>query len=139
MSKQWELVRGDLKKNGEYFGKPNNPVKFKELYDQLDFVCQTFSQADTVKTLTRKIVEEVMNIVEHNKSWNKIKVRTEHNPSKTRFKAEIIYDGGEYFDPKSYCTGNVIGSTERFKEYKRNFEIGSDRSMTVTIRINIEP
>lgn len=140
MSKQWEVKRADFQKSKTcFFGKLYNTVKFKGLYEQLDYVCRAFPNQDVIRTLTRKIVEEVVNIVEHNKSWNTLKVRTELNPSKTRFKAEIIYDGGEYYDPQKNKIGNVTGSIEYFKDYDRGFNILTISSRQVIIRINIKP
>ena len=92
-----------------------------------------------MKTLTRKIVEEVMNITEHNKSWNKIRVITDLNQERTRFKATIKYDGGEYYDPQANNVGNVVGSTERFQSYARGVEISSTTDREVTIKVNIVP
>ena len=139
MSKQWCFKRDEITLNKNYFKKPYCPERFDELYSQLDFVCEHFPKKDIIKTLTRKIIEEVMNIVEHNKGWNKIIVRTELNSSKTRFKAQIIYDGGAYYDPQANCIGNVISSTDRFEDYNRDVTIEAVPPMNVVIRINITP
>ena len=139
MSKQWELKRAEVKVIGGYFGKLSCPAKFNEFYRQIDFVRSPFPNSEVVKTLTRKIVEEVTNIVEHNRSWNTIRVRTKLNSSETRFKAEISYDGGEYYDPETNDIRNVIGSISRFKDYKRSVTIDTTPSLMVTIKINIEP
>ena len=135
MSKQWKITRDEVHKSPFSFGKLSNPAKFNELYQQLDAVCQIFKHQETVKTTTRKVVEEVVNIIQHNKTWNEIMVRTEANGERSRFKAEIFYDGGEYYDPEKHKIGNVVGSRERFKEYSRTYKIRSDN--TVEIRINI--
>lgn len=134
MSKQWTIERENLKKDSSV-GKYYDAEKFKDLYDQLDYVCKRFENQDIVKTLTRKIVEETTNIVEYNKSWNRIDVRTEINNQPTRFKCEIKYDGKEYFDPIKNNIGNVAGSRDRFKSYNRQVEIEANE---VIIRINIE-
>ena len=138
MSKQWSLERKELEKISRYFGKPCNEVKYEQLYQQLDDVCNIFSNKNSVKTLTRKIIEEVVNIIEHNKSWTTIRVRTNLNSTKTRFKAEMHYDGGEYYDPKENGIGNVIGSIEKFKSYERDVDISS-QTKEITIKINIAP
>ena len=139
MSKQWELKRTDLKSSSDYVDKPYCPEKFNEFYTQIDSLCEDFPNGEIMKTLTRKIIEEVMNIVEHNKSWNTIRVRTKLNSSKTRLKTEISYDGGEYYDPKTNDIKNVIGSIDRFKDYGRDVRIDTTPSQTVIIKINIEP
>ena len=59
MSKQWELKRAEVKVIGGYFGKLSCPAKFNEFYRQIDFVRSPFPNSEVVKTLTRKIVEEV--------------------------------------------------------------------------------
>lgn len=138
MAKQWSISRGDVHKSSYVFNKPYNAEKYRELYDLLDGVCNKFHNQDVVSTLTRKIAEEVMNIIEHNKKWNEIKVRMEFNPTGSRFKCEILYDGGEYYDPMTHEIGNVTGSTDRFKKFERKHTIASHPPKQVEIRVNIE-
>ena len=137
MSKQWFLERRELKKDPRYFNKLCNEIKLEQLYQQLDDVCSVFSNKDLIRTLTRKIIEEVVNILEHNKSWSTVRVRTKLNSTKTRFKAEIHYDGGEYYDPEKNSIGNVMGSIDRFESYERDVDISQAKE--ITIKINIVP
>ena len=138
MSVQWTISRGDLKKEASIGNKPYNEEKYNQLYAQIDRVCSIFKDKENVKTLTRKIVEEVMNIIEHNETWNTLKVRTEVNTSKSRFKAEIIYDGAEYFNPEENNIGNVVGSLDVFKDHTRNVKRDVNGEGSIEIRINIE-
>lgn len=122
-----------------FFGKVYNPEAFDGLYKMLDYVTKAFFGKGVVSTLSQRVVEEIMNILEHNRSWNVMEVRTKLNPSKTRLKVKIIYDGGEYFDPDVYSVGNVVGAMDEFKFYERSVEIFDNESRNVEIRINIEP
>lgn len=138
MGKQWESKITDYRREASADNKMYNSAKFNELYTQLDQVCDAFPNQDKVSTLTRKIVEETTNIINYNKRWNWIKVRTEFNASTGNFKAEIIYDGGEYFDPIFHNVTNVVGSKDRFQEYMRPDSPEIDQDGKVTIRIHIK-
>ena len=138
MSKQWTVDREEFKKSPAYFNKPCNPRKFKELYDQLFHVCKIFPNEDNIRTLARSIMEEIVNIIEHNNGWNTLHVRTEINSSKTRFKAEIIYDDTSFHDPMENDVKTIMGSVNRFEEYNRDLNIEHDPPKTM-IRINIKP
>ena len=139
MSKQWEINRHELMEEPSLKNQLYNPHKFEELYTQLDEVCMAFEDKDIIKTLTRKITEEAVNIIQHNKSWDNLKVRTEFNNAPSRFKCEIIYDGGDYYDPETNNIGNVMGSTGRFLEYRRSHEINPDKKVTIRINIKLSP
>ena len=132
MAKQWEITRDQIKQE-PVFGKYHNPAKMRELDEQLEEVCVKAQNHDLVQKLCRKIIEEVANIIQHNKNWNTLRVRSEFKWNPNTFKFQILYDGGQYFDPKDLA--NVMGSSlSKFDSYEREPEIDQ---ATGEVRINI--
>ena len=136
MSKQWTIKKSELKQSTAYFGKRCAPKKYDELYNHIFSVCDFFPNSDNVSTIARSVVEEVVNILEHNKSYTYIKVRSDLNSTKSRVKFDIIYDGMEYYDPEKHNIRTVIGSVGRLEDYCRKVEVSSNK---VTIRVNFKP
>lgn len=132
MAKQWELDRTEIKPE-PVFGKYHNPTKMRELDEQLEQVCAKAQNHDLVQKLCRKLIEEVANIIQHNKSWNTLRVRSEFKWNPNTFKFQLVYDGGHYFDPKDLP--NIMGlSLAKFDSYNREPEVDPT---TGEVRINI--
>lgn len=135
-SKQWEVKRTDFTRC-ELLQKPYNRERYDDLYRQFERVGNHFEQDQRILTHSRMTTEEVSNIIENNLSWNRMRVRTEFNSSKTIFKTEIIYDGNEYFNPEDKNVSNVMGSRSRFKSYERNYKI-ENQEVRISIKVEIE-
>lgn len=136
MSKEWTIKRSELSRST--FGKLHNPQKVKELDEQLETVCQHAGNDDLVQKLCRKIIEEVVNIIQHNPAWNELAVQSKINNSNNNFKFRIQYDGGQFYDPQEKGLENVVGpSIQKFSEYNRE-PVVIDTEGTVTIRLQIK-
>ena len=135
MSKEWVIKRGQLTR--ATFGKLHNPQKIRELDEQLEEVCSKAGNDNLVQKLCRKIIEEVVNIMQHNDSWNEVAVQSKFNDSGSNFKFRIQYDGGQYYDPVEKGLENVVGaSINQFQEYLREISI-EDGLVTIKLQIKI--
>ena len=125
--KTWKATRKDFKREPGLFNKLYNPVKISELRTLLKGTEAVFKSNELVKKMCRKVMEEVTNIIEHNKTWNDISVSSNSNTSNSRCKIKIKYDGDEYYDPEKEQNNNVMGfSIKKFigeEGYKREYEI----------------
>lgn len=137
MSKEWFIKRNEVSREPIH-QKLHNPAKIKELDEQLDEVCIKAKNNDHVQKLSRKIIEEVVNIIQHNDSWNEIAVQSKFNTSGTNFKFRFQYDGGRVFDPSNL--DNVVGpSISKFEEYLREpVEINQEGQVTIRLQVKIE-
>lgn len=137
MSKEWVIKRQELSKLT--FNKLHNPSKVSELDEQLETVCKHSDNYDLVQKLCRKIIEEVVNIMQHNDSWNELAVQSKFNTQGDNFKFRIQYDGGQYYDPAKHGLENVVGdSVKKFSEYTREqVEISADGIVTIRLQIKI--
>lgn len=116
--KKWTANKADFTEDAE-LRKVYNNDKYRELGKLLEGMCNIWPGDERVKTLKRKVLEEVSNIIQHNKTgWSKISVWTGVNPSKTKLQIEIWYDSDSYYDPEKFNNINVMGSTDKF-QYKR--------------------
>lgn len=139
-TKQWEVQKSDFKKisyskdNSQHIYNYNS--KYKDLYGFFKSAREKYPEKhqELIKTISRSIVEEISNIIKHNKTWNKMKVRTTINSSRKRFEVCIKYDGTEYYDPAKHNINNVVGSVSLFK-YKRDMSINKDNCC---VEINID-
>ncbi|AGH96626.1 hypothetical protein [Pseudobdellovibrio exovorus] len=135
MSKEWVIKRKEVAR--ATFGKLHNPQKIRELDEQLEEVCLRAGDDNLVQKLCRKIIEEVVNIMQHNDSWNEIAVQSKFNDSGSNFKFRIQYDGGQYYDPIEKGLENVVGrSVDQFQEYLRSKTI-EDGLVTIKLQIKI--
>ena len=131
MSNQWLIQRGNDVRQ-----------KYAELYAQLDHVCETFKHLENVKTLSRVIVEEISNTIQHDKRWTWIKMNTKYNETTDNIKIKIFHNG-DFFDPEARGIKNVMGSTKSFAEYIRKMELGKNEMAPyeeiVIVRLQIKP
>ena len=124
MSKQWTIVRSDLKHEAT-IGKLYSEIKFQELNKLFDYVSTKFDDDENLKTALRGTVEEVTNIIQSNKSWHEdtLTVRSEMNANTRLVKIHIFYKGDEYYDPELNKITTVIGSISEFQKYERQNKI----------------
>ncbi|MDD5656195.1 MAG: hypothetical protein PHF00_02960 [Elusimicrobia bacterium] len=137
MGKQWLISYNELKHEPS-LGKLYNAEKFAELNKQLAEVDAQFNH-DAIKSATRMLVEEVTNIISHNKSWQgcPLRVRTDYKVEGLGLKMEINYSGLEYFDPEEHQLTTVIGSRNEFELWSRSVE-RKDGFTTITIRVRFK-
>lgn len=120
-SKQWEGNRSDFPLDSG-IGRVYSESKYQELYKLFEDAIAKLGSDPLMDAHARMTIEEVSNIIENNKQWNRIRVRTELNSGNT-LKTDIIYDGDEYYDPEAKNVSTVIGSKGKFKSYSRNYTI----------------
>lgn len=140
MAKQWEINRSEVKTEPAV-GNRLYTERFNELYEQLEHVVNAHNGLENAKTLKRKVMEEVVNVVQHNKSWMWLKVRSEYSQEATNIKITIMYSGNDYFDPEENKVTNVIGSGGVFAEYTRKVERKTDENgdTYIWIQLQIKP
>ena len=138
-SKQWEITRAELRREPILKNRLYNAEKYAELNEQLQQVAERFAGWEDVKTLTRMVVEETTNIINHNKTWEAgpLKVRSKFNDDTGNIKLEILYAGHEYYDPDKTKLQTVIGSAGEFAEYTRDVDFGNDGTQ-ITLKIRLK-
>lgn len=140
MGKQWEIRKEHLRGHVETGHKLYDDKAFNDLYDQLQHIEEKFKHLEAVKTLARKVVEETANIIEHDKRWTWIKVRSEYSNHEDNIKITIVHNG-DFFDPDAQGISNVMGSTGTFTNYDRKMERGNNQDPPnepiIKIRIKI--
>lgn len=134
--KIWTIGRGDLIKE-PCFGKLHNPAKFKALADMTDSAAERAASPnqEKLKALSRRISEEVANIAQHNKSWNDMNVSTDINTTRTCYKYEIEYDGGQYHDPIGIK--HILDMHNLFKSYNRQHTVAPDGTVKIKITVTL--
>lgn len=140
MAKQWDIDRSEVKTESAV-GNRLYTERFEELYQQLEHVVNVHNGLENAKTLKRKVMEEVVNVVQHNKSWIWLKVRSEYSQEATNIKITIMYSGNDYYDPEENKVSNVIGSGGVFAEYIRKVErkVDDEGNSYIWIQLQIKP